>query len=174
MPTDRRSAISGMPATAWSRSWTRWPAPSRGPGTCTTAGLPQPVASVTHDDANRVLTFGGAELIHDANGNLTGDGTRTYTWSARNQLVAVGGAGISMRFGYDALGRRQEQQADTLVTRFLYDGVHAVDVFGSAGEVSLLGGLEAVEHLALGEPGAGFVPLTDALGSVLALSDTAA
>jgi RHS repeat-associated protein len=145
----------------------------RAGGTWARVGLPQPVASVTHDDANRVLTFGGAALTHDANGNLTSDGARTYTWNARNQLVAVDGAGISMRFGYDALGRRQEQQADTLVTRFLYDGVHAVEVFGSAGEVSLLGGLDVVEHLALGEPGDGFVPLTDALGSVLALSDEA-
>jgi YD repeat-containing protein len=124
-------------------------------------GLPQPVASATHDDANRVLTFGGVALTHDANGNLTSDGTRTYTWNARNQLVAVDGVGISMRFGYDALGRRQEQQANALVTRFLHDGVHAVEVFGPAGEVSLLGGLEAVEHLALGEPGDRFVPLTE-------------
>jgi RHS repeat-associated protein len=143
----------------------------RAGGTWARVGLPQPVASVTHDDANRVLTFGGAALSHDANGNLTSDGTRTYTWNARNQLVAIDGAGISVRFGYDALGRRQEQQADALVTRFLYDGVHAVEVFGAAGEVSLLGGLEVGEHLALGEPGDAFVPLTDALGSVVAVSD---
>ena len=145
----------------------------RAGGTWARVGLPQSVASVTHDDANRVLTFGGAALTHDANGNLTSDGARTYAWNARNQLVAVDGAGISMRFGYDALGRRQEQHADALVTRFLYDGVHAVEVFGSAGAVSLLGGLEVGEHLALGEPGDDFVPLTDALGSVLALSDEA-
>jgi RHS repeat-associated protein len=126
-----------------------------------------------HDDANRILTLGGAALTHDANGNLTSDGARTYAWNARNQLVAVDGAGISVRFAYDALGRRQEQEAAGLVTRFLYDGVHAVEVFGSAGQVSLLGGLEVGEHLALGEPGDGFVPLTDASGSILALSDEA-
>ena len=142
-------------------------------GTWARVNLPQPVASATHDDANRVLTFGGASLTHDDNGNLTSDGPRMYTWNARNQLVAVDGAGTSVRFGYDALGRRHEQEADGLVTRFLYDGVHAVEVFGPGGAVSLLGGLEVGEHLALGEPGDGFVPLPDALGSVLALTDEA-
>ena len=145
----------------------------RAGGTWARVGLPQPVASVTHDDANRVLALGGVALTHDANGNLTSDGARTYTWNARNQLVAIDGAGISMRFGYDALGRRQEQHADALVRRFLDDGVHPVEVFGSAGAVSLLGGVEVGEHLAFGEPGDDFVPLTDALGSVLALSDEA-
>ena len=39
-----------------------------------------------------------------------------------SELVAVDAPGIAVRFGYDALGRRQEQQADGVVTRFLYDG----------------------------------------------------
>jgi hypothetical protein len=35
-------------------------------------------------------TFGSNTLTYDLNGNLTGDGTRSYTWNARNQLTAVG------------------------------------------------------------------------------------
>ena len=146
----------------------------RAGGTWARVGLPQPVASATHDDANRVLTFGGAALTHDANGNLTqrrgagrirgmpaisswpstGPGSRRASATTR---WAAGTSSTPMRW----------------MTRFLYDGVHAVEVFGPAGAVSLLGGLEVGEHLALGEPGDGFVPLTDALGSVLALSDEA-
>ena len=145
----------------------------RAGGTWARVGLPQPVASATHDDANRILTFSGAALTHDDNGNLTSDGTRTYTWNARNQLVAVDGPQMLVRFGYDAVGRRHEREGDGVVTRFLYDGLHAVEVLGSAGAASPLGGLELGEHLALDEPGDGFVPLTDALSSVLALTDEA-
>ena len=145
----------------------------RAGGTWARVGLPPPVASATHDDANRVLTFGGAALTHDDNGNLTSDGTRTYTWNARNQLVAVDGPQMLVRFGYDAVGRRHEREGDGVVTRFLYDGLHAVEVLGSAGAASPLGGLELGEHLALDESGDGFVPLTDALSSVLALTDEA-
>ena len=57
----------------------------RAGGTWARVDLPQPVASATHDDANRVLTFGEAALTHDDNGNLTSDGARTYTWNARKR-----------------------------------------------------------------------------------------
>jgi uncharacterized protein RhaS with RHS repeats len=45
-------------------------------------------------------------LSYDANGNLTGDGTNTYTWDARNHLSAISG-GSTASFVYDAFGRRQ-------------------------------------------------------------------
>ena len=39
-----------------------------------------------------------ASFTYDANGNLTSDGTNTYTWNARNQLVSIsGGASASSR-----------------------------------------------------------------------------
>ena len=41
----------------------------------------------------------------DGNGNLTGDGTDTYTWDARNHLTAISG-GPTASFVYDAFGRR--------------------------------------------------------------------
>jgi hypothetical protein len=48
-------------------------------GTWARTGLPAAVASATYDDANRQLTWGGQALTYDDNGNLTGDGTNTYT-----------------------------------------------------------------------------------------------
>jgi RHS repeat-associated protein len=49
-------------------------------------------------------------LTYDANGNLTNDGTRTYTWDMANRLVKIGyialGGSASSTITYDGLGRR--------------------------------------------------------------------
>jgi hypothetical protein len=42
----------------------------------------------------------------DANGNLTSDGTRTFEWDARNQLVAWTENSHRMEYSYDGFGRR--------------------------------------------------------------------
>jgi len=42
----------------------------------------------------------------DANGNLTGDGTRTFEWDARNQLLAVDVGSHRSEFTYDGEQRR--------------------------------------------------------------------
>ena len=45
-------------------------------------------------------------LTYDANGNLTSDGTRTFDWDARNQLVAVTVGAHRSEFTYDKQQRR--------------------------------------------------------------------
>jgi RHS repeat-associated protein len=45
-------------------------------------------------------------FTYDANGNLTSDGTRTFEWDARNQLVAVSVGTHRSEFTYDGLQRR--------------------------------------------------------------------
>jgi RHS repeat-associated protein len=51
----------------------------------------------------------GQALTFDADGNLTSDGLRNYTWDAENRLVGItypGQAGKATAFSYDGLGRR--------------------------------------------------------------------
>jgi RHS repeat-associated protein len=43
---------------------------------------------------------------YDANGNMTSDGSRTFEWDARNQLVAVTVGTVRNEFVYDGLRRR--------------------------------------------------------------------
>ncbi len=45
-------------------------------------------------------------FTYDANGNLTSDGTRTFEWDARNQLLAVNVGTHRSEFSYDGLQRR--------------------------------------------------------------------
>jgi RHS repeat-associated protein len=46
-------------------------------------------------------------LTHDANGNMTSDGTNSYSWDAENRLLQVTypGSGNNSQFSYDGLGR---------------------------------------------------------------------
>ncbi|MGE0464158.1 MAG: Rhs family protein, partial [Vicinamibacterales bacterium] len=75
-------------------------------GTFARTGLPAAVAAAVYDAANRGTAFGGATLAHDLNGNLTSDGSSTYTWDARDRLVGLNGPGLTGSFAYDATGRR--------------------------------------------------------------------
>ena len=51
-----------------------------------------------------VDTAGAAKVFtFDANGNMTSDGTRTFEWDARNQLLAFTNAAHRSEFTYDAL-----------------------------------------------------------------------
>src|SRR5206468_2072994 len=109
-------------------------------------GLPQPVASATYNAANHQLTFGGQTLTYDLNGNLTSDGVNTYTWNARDQLVAINGAGVTATLSYDALGRRRSKLINGASTQFLYDGLNPVQELG-ASPATLLTGLGIDEYL---------------------------
>jgi RHS repeat-associated protein len=97
----------------------------------------------------------------DANGNLSSDGVRGYTWDARDRLIAIPGVAS---FVYDAFGRRQTATRGGIATSFLYDRWDvAQEQQGGAPSADLLIGLGVDERFSRG--GATF--LTDALGSTV-------
>jgi RHS repeat-associated protein len=141
-------------------------------GTLATTGLPQAVTSTTYNSANQQTGFGGQTLTYDNNGNLTSDGTNTYTWNARNQLVSMSGPGLSASFQYDALGRRSGKTINAVTTGFLYDGLNIVqEQSGGSASANVLTG--AIDQLFSRSDSSGTAnSLTDALGSVTALTDS--
>jgi len=65
---------------------------------------------------------------YDANGNLTSDGTKTYSWNALNQLVEVKeGTTTVATFEYDGAGRRTEKVAGGLTHQYIYDAEDIVE-----------------------------------------------
>jgi RHS repeat-associated protein len=134
--------------------------------------LPQAVTSASYNSANQQTGFGGQTLIYDNNGNLTSDGTNTYTWNARNQLVSMSGPGLSASFQYDALGRRSGKTINGVTTGFLYDGLNIVQEQsgGSASANVLSGGTD--QPFSRSDSSGTANSLTDVLGSVIALSDS--
>jgi RHS repeat-associated protein len=134
------------------------------------SALPAAVTSASYDLANRLTarTASGvtASPTWDANGNLTSDGVRTYTWDARDRLIAIPGVAS---FAYDGLGRRQTATRGGTATSFLYDGWDvAQEQQGGTPHADLLIGLGLDERFARG--GATF--LTDALGFTVALASS--
>jgi YD repeat-containing protein len=61
----------------------------------------------------------------DANGNLTADGTNTYTWNSRNLLASISGSSTTS-FQYDGLGRRVQKSIGAQITRYLHDRLNPV------------------------------------------------
>jgi len=80
-----------------------------------------------------ITTQGQAEAqpAYDDNGNLTNDGSQSYTFDDENRLVNVQRAGVNSVSVYDALCRRiAAKKANgasvTAETRFIYDGWNPV------------------------------------------------
>ena len=68
---------------------------------------------------------------YDANGNLTADGVRSYTYDVENRLVATSDG---LALVYDPLGRLfQTSGGASGVTRFLYDGDALVAEYDESG-----------------------------------------
>ena len=83
---------------------------------------------------------GGAVFTsYDADGNLLGDGTRTYAWDAENRLVAVSGPFGTAAWEYDAFNRRVRQHdtppdAAEQVRELIWEGLTLIES-RTAGEV---------------------------------------
>jgi RHS repeat-associated protein len=111
-------------------------------------------------------------FAYDLNGNLTSDGSDTYTWNARDELTAIGGS-TSATFAYDALGRRRAKTVSGTTTDFLYDGWSLVqELSGGSPTANLLGGT-GIDEILTRTDGTGTMSfLADPLGSNVALADS--
>ena len=105
-------------------AWTRHYGVAR---TYTTNGLNQYGATASTTASGP----GTATLAYDANGNLTNDGARTYSYDIENRLV---GASSGLTLTHDPLGRLfQASGGPSGTTRFLYDGEDLIAEYDGAG-----------------------------------------
>ena len=112
-------------------------------------------------------------LTYNANGDTLTDGNRTYGWDARHRLVSLSGA-ASANFRYDAFGRRTQKTVNGTSTNYLYDGANPVqELDGTTPTANLLTGMTIDEFFRRTDSTGTRDFITDALGSVLALTDSA-
>ena len=83
---------------------------------------------------NQYTSIGGKTLGYDANGNLTADGARSYSYDVENRLVGAAG-NASATLTYDPLGRLYQATINGQITRFVYDGDALVAEYDGAGNL---------------------------------------
>jgi RHS repeat-associated protein len=134
-------------------------------GSLTKQVAPPTVASATYNAANRLTNWGGTALGYDDNGNLTSLGSNTFTWNARNELVAASNG--SSAFTYDVLGRRSSRTVASVTTEYLHDGLNPALV----NDDFMLGGLGLDQTYASVSSSGTTSFVRDALGSTRLLTD---
>jgi RHS repeat-associated protein len=81
---------------------------------------------------NQYTTAGPATFGYDNNGNLTGDGSASFTYDVENRLVTASGA-VTATLTYDPLGRLFSTSGGAAgTTQFLYDGDNLVGEYNTA------------------------------------------
>jgi RHS repeat-associated protein len=94
--------------------------------------------NLTHNGLNQdaaIAALGACGISgagFDCNGNLTNDGSRTFTYDAENRLVSSPSANLAVT--YDPLGRlKQTAVTSGATTQFLYDGDRLVAEYNGSG-----------------------------------------
>jgi RHS repeat-associated protein len=146
-----------------------------------TLPLPNQVSNTSYNSANQMLTFNDKNITYDNNGNMISVtntcGTTTFTWDMRNRLIGISGFNINCSplaasFKYDALGRRIEKTINGTTTQYVYDGLDIIqEKQNGVVTANYIRTLNIDEPLARLTPNALRFYQTDALGSVIALTD---
>jgi RHS repeat-associated protein len=137
--------------------------------------LPGAVTSALYNADNQLTKWGNTTVTYDLNGNMNGDGTNTYTWNSRDQMTRVSKSGQTLPvFTYDPFGRRQTKALGATVTSYLYDGGNTVqELTAGSPSANVLTGPGMDELFQRTEGATTRTFLTDALGSVVGLADSA-
>jgi len=83
---------------------------------------------------NQYTSAGGDFFSHDANGNLTNDGTRQYFYDGENRLIRIREGVKTKYFYYDPKGKLYRVSGDS-ITDFVYDGDELVAEYNSSGQL---------------------------------------
>jgi len=95
-----------------------------------------PAGSTTYsaNGLNQYATVSGTSYSYDGRGNLTSDGTRSFSYDLDNRLLTAS-APTPVSLTYDPLGRLQTSTAAGVTTNFLYDGDALVAEYDSSGSI---------------------------------------
>lgn len=120
-----RNQIRELKSVTWSNNIYQW------------AGAAPGTQSYTANGLNQYTAAAGATLGYDTNGNLTGDGTWTYTYDVDNRLKTANKTGTAGTLGYDPEGRLRTTTINGTTLGLLYDGTNLITEYDAAGTTVL-------------------------------------
>ncbi|EGF92867.1 wall-associated protein [Asticcacaulis biprosthecium C19] len=142
-----------------------------------------PVAGGTaaYNGLNQVSTYNGATTFtYDNRGNLTSDGSATYSYNANNLLTSVVASSTTTTLSYDAENRLARiVKTGGAATTFLYDGVDLIAEYDDTGAMTA----RYIHGSNMDEPVVAFAGsgtaesdrrylVADALGSIIAVTNS--
>jgi RHS repeat-associated protein len=139
-------------------------------GTESRTTLPEAMSEASYDFANELTSLEGQTRTYDADGNLTNDGTSSFSWNDRNQLTGVTQGTNTWSYAYDPLGRRIDKTANSVETKYLYAGKNVAREASEGNTAELLNGLHLDERFARTTSAGTDSYLTDELNSTLGLA----
>jgi RHS repeat-associated protein len=83
---------------------------------------------------NAYSSVGGVAYGYDLRGNMTSDGTNSYTYDVENRLLTASGP-TAVSLAYDPLGRLQSTTVGATATQYLYSGTKLVAELDGLGNV---------------------------------------
>ncbi|MGA1842502.1 MAG: RHS repeat-associated core domain-containing protein [bacterium] len=148
-------------------NWLKGPLPCPQPGGC----------PITNNEVNEYTNLCGVGRTHDNNGNLTDDAINTYEYDYENRLIKVtrkSDRAILGEYRYDALSRRFEKEVSGVVTSFVYDDTRVIEERQDESVMAeYIYGSRIDEVLTMDQAGFIYYYHTNALGSIVALTDSA-
>ncbi len=137
-------------------------------------------ASYAYQPFNRLTGTAAANYSYDANGNMTrkfewGGRRWTYYWDYENRLARATNHKQTVRYRYDALGRRVQRYivGGKESTKFIHDGLDVImDDDTASGTTKYQNGLGIDNKLKLTNAGNAKYYLQDHLGSTVGLTDS--
>ena len=121
--TYTRNQVREIVTHSWSNDIYQW------------AGYTNGTRNYASNALNQYTTAAGVAITHDANGNLSGDGTWTYGYDLDNRLTSASRAGLAATLAYDTDGRLRQTTIGGVVTNLLYDGNRLLAEYDAAGNL---------------------------------------
>jgi RHS repeat-associated protein len=134
----------------------------------------------TYDAADRIINAGTMTFDFDGNGNMIQktdlNGTTKYEYDGENRLTrCIQTDGKIINFRYDPFGNRINRKVDEDVTRYFLDGDNVLLELDESNNTAVryTSGLMMDSWISMYQEGNSYTYHTDALGSIVGLSDNA-
>ena len=82
---------------------------------------------------NQISTIAGTSLSYNQKGDLTGDGSGTYTYDISNLLTSAVQSGVTSTLTYDSQDRLASISKNGATTQFVYDGDDLIAEYDGSG-----------------------------------------